>query len=163
MLAQAGCVDTYLMPATTEEAPATVPSTNAPSPDDMSPQTDDSNRLPPRPTGQRAPTESRTMLTALRWLAVGAMTPLGFAGLALLLTIATIKDSTDEYAGLTFLVTVPIGYVVGIVFAMITARRAEIQSKSINDLLTRTELVFLGVVLHVVVVVTLQFVFETYA
>gem|GEM_PF-6952445 len=59
-------------------------------------------------------------------------------------TILVVEANNDDYAGVLFVVTVPLGFVVGTFVAMIVARSAEGSSPFGDDLFIRTQLAFMA-------------------
>ncbi len=59
-------------------------------------------------------------------------------------TANEIEGSTDDYAGLLYVVTVPAGYIAGGILGTIAARYIERDEPTIGDGMSRTWLAFLG-------------------
>lgn len=133
--------DDVAMPATSEATPQAPAETNTSGAD--------------AETAMTGATNDRSIATALSWMVLGAVGSVGGALVALLLTYSSIKDSTDDYAGLIFILTVPLGFVIGTIIAMVHAWQAERQSPSSGNLFSRTELAFSGVLLPIVTAVSI--------
>lgn len=127
--------------------------------------TDDNSRAPaptppapttpaPAPPAATTPTTTqRTKLVACLWTLFGIASAYGGAALAIPLTTPTVEASTDDFAGLLYLVTVPLGFIAGTIVACLIASQIERESRSADDLFTRTELTFGGVLLPILLAV----------
>lgn len=98
-------------------------------------------------------TITRTKAEACLWSLFGIAGAYGGAALAIPLTTPSVEASSDDFAGLLYLLTIPLGFVVGTIVACSIAANIERESRSAEDLFTRTELTFFGVLLPILLVV----------
>lgn len=99
-------------------------------------------------------TDQRPIAVACLWSLFGAVGAYGGAALAIPLTSLTVEASTDDFAGLLYLFTVPLGFIVGTIMACMIAAAIEREAPSSEDLFTRAELTFAGVVLPILLLIT---------
>jgi len=103
------------------------------------------------PAPDPALTTHRTKIEALMWTIAGAVSAYGGAVVAWFMTLDSIENSTDDYAGLLVILTVPLGFIVGLTLVMLYAWSEERMSRSHEDLFTRTQLAFAGAILPIAI------------